>query len=712
MNYDDLKREVEKAQETEHRNSGKIRLHHDHETYSEADLFKVGTDVYARDPSTEILMTAYAFNDDPVRQWVPAEGEEMPEDLEYALNSDEYLKFAWNKPFEWHIWKHVYGLEIRHTMWRDPMIMAYYCSLPGKLEKAGDIVGIPEDKKKQLRGKALIRRFCKPRKPTKHKPWTRETYEHSPGEWNDFKDYNVNDVEAERAIYHKLKPYDLPAWEWMIWALDQKINQAGIPINMDMVNNAVDIYEYVFSKRMERLKELTGLANPNSGAQMLPWLKEHGYVFDDLVKGHVKRGLEMADEALKECLPNEDTADLDLLVEVLTLKGEISAASPKKYYALQRATGPDGLLRNCFQFGGAQRTLRWAGRIFQPQNLPRPEKWMEKGIAIHTAAVSDLDGESIELLYDKPMDLLKSTIRPTAQAPEGELLVDADLSAIENRVLGWMASDAKILEVFANDRDPYVDFATYMYKQPYAKLIAEYKAGDSVKRTVAKPGVLGCGYMLGAGEEKENKKTGEIEATGLLGYAWNMNVKLTMEESKHSVSVWRETFSDVKEFWYEIERAAKRCVRTGKPVTCRMLVFDMKGPFLRMRLPSGRHLHYFAPRIEPKRTPWGEMRDNLTYRGLNTVGQWSRISTHPGKLTENADQAIARDLLAHGMLVANRRGIDLRLHVHDQLVGLVARKKAERALEVLIDSMCEVPVWAKGLPMGAAGFISPIFIKD
>lgn len=707
------------------------KLSFDFETWSELDLLKVGTDVYAQHESTEILMCAYSFDDEEEKIWVPAEGEECPDELWNAwiqgdINTPEYgdkngldedgngfIYSAWNKPFEWHMLKHILGIEIPHTFWRDPMIIAMTLSLPGKLSRAGDIVGIAEDKKKQARGTALITRFCKPRKPTKNKPQTRETHLTSPVEWEEFKGYCINDVKAEKAIDEKIRKYQMPAHEWTLWVLDQKINQAGIPIDQPMVENAVLTYEYIKEDRMTRMRDLTGLANPNSGKQLLPWLKEWGYPFDDLKKGHVERAVERCDELSTDNFDDPVMLEnLDTLQQVLKLRLEANAASPKKFHKLQMATAQDGLLRNCFQFAGAQRTWRWAGRLFQPQNLPRPDKQFEKHIISHAENVRDLAPQDIELIYDDPMGLLKSTIRPAAKAPDGKVFIDADLNAIENRVLGWIADDRKILEVFEQNQDPYIAFAQYMYHENYEDLIAEYKAGNGMKRTVAKPGVLGCGYMLSAGEEKENKKTGEIEATGLLGYAWNMGVKLTHEEAATSVAVFRETFADVKKFWYDIENAAKRCLDTKKTQHFRMFEFDIHGPFMRIRLPSGRYLWYCRPKLENKMMPWGKRKTTITYEGLNTTGQWVRQQTHPGKITENVDQAISRDLLANGMLLANKEGLDIRLHVHDQIVCLSDEDKAERELKILQDCMGVVPTWADGLPLASAGFISKRFMKD
>ena len=325
----------------------------------------------------------------------------------------------------------------------------------------------------------------------------------------------------------------------------------------------------------------------------------------------------------------------------------------------------------------------------------------------------EISYEKLSAKYPRNLiELLSSSVRPVVQAPKGYMLVGADQNAIENRVLGYMADDRKILKVFAEDRDPYVDFATYMFSRPYAELYAEYKSGDKSKRTIAKPGVLGCGYMLSAGYEYEDDSTGETLSTGLLGYAAGMGVKLTPELAKLSVDTWRATYVDAVNFWYEIERAAMRCVATGKPTECWPVRFDISPPMLRMILPSGRALHYVRPRIDTKMMPWGKEKRVLTYEGLNDKNQWGRIDTHPGKLTENADQAISRDVLAVWIKRCEREGLKIRLHVHDEVQALVREKHADEALKIMCELGSEPISWAPGLPLKAVGTVSKYFLKD
>ena len=720
------------------------RCHLDYETFSKLDLTKVGSDRYSRDESTEVLMAAYAREENEVQQWDAASGERMPNELEDILLDDHAVTFAWNAPFERQITKNVLKIDKPIRSWRDTMVMSLTLSLPGSLEKAGPIVGLPDEMQKDAEGKSLMRVFSMTRKPTKNKPYTRTYWWQEPEKWERYLLYNRKDVIAERGIYHKLKAYNLPQEEWELWFIDQHINEAGIPLNMHMVDNANAIYEYVLADRLNQMREITGLANPGATQQLLPWLQERGYPFDDCQKGHITRALEKTTGLIKNDEPmlishyDEDEEkgvtligqsevprdEVQALEAVLQLRQEAAKSSPTKYAALQRAADREnGVLRNGFQFAGAGRTWRWAGRIFQAQNLGKPPKYLEKPDTVAEVAhhLEYMDPESFDSVYQYPMDGLVTGVRPAVQAPEGYFFADADLNAIENRGLGWVANCPKILRVFELGRDPYVDFATYLFGGTYDELWAEYKAGNGKKRTISKPGVLGCGYQLGPGEKRINYKTGEIEATGLLGYAWNMGIKdFTEEQAKLSVRVFRETFSEVVDFWYGIERAAKQCVMTHKPVDFGLLRFEMKAPFLRMILPSGRSLWYCRPRIQDEQTPWGEMKPTITYEGLNDKNQWMRIKTHGGKLTENAVQAIARDLLAHGMRLAFDAGLDIRLHVHDQIVILVkgTEEFAKEKLEELQYYMQVRPWWAdaqKGfpdLPLDSAGFVSKLFMKD
>lgn len=700
------------------------RVQLDFETYGSADLKKVGASRYSRHPETEVLMGAYSLNGSEPNQWDAAQGMPMPRELVEALADPEVEKWAWNAHFEMNILKNTLKMPVVIEQWRDTMVMAYACSLPGALEKAGPILDLDESLLKNEHGSRLIQKFSKPkisRKKADYGQLVRTYWYQDLTDWELYCAYNRQDVRAEGAIWKRLIQFNpVPDHEWELWHLDQKINFAGIPINLDMARNAIRIYEGVLSQSMELMRDITGLSNPNSTEQLLPWMQSRGYMFDDCQKAHIRTA-----RAYFDVKPDHWTeeqwldyaADEDLKL-TLDLRLETARTSIKKYYALIERTDDDGLLRGAFQFAGAARTWRWAGRGWQGQNLPRPEKIFEKDIEAHAENVAKCSWEAIDLAYQNPFDLLASSLRSTAQAPEGYMLVDRDLNAIENRVLAWLAQSPKMLRIYQLNQDPYIAFAVYLYKLTYEVLWHEYKVvGDSSKRTISKPGVLGCGYMLSAGKKKVNKKTGEIEADGLLGYAWDMGVKhFTEEQSALSVDTFRREFSEVKDYWYGIERAAKKAIRTGRAqrfgTGYGVVTFDMKGPMLRMRLPSGRCLHYVRPRLEQVKAPWGEMKETITYEGLNDRKQWVRQPTHPGKLTENADQAISRDLLAHSLKLADRRGLDLRIHVHDQGVALALAEDASNALDILGECMNEPPAWAPDMPLGSAGLITKVWKKD
>lgn len=697
-----------------------VDLSLDYETYSEVDIRKVGLRAYIHHPSTKILLAAYAFGDGPVEQWSPAEGEKIPRDLKEALRDPGVTKRAWNAAFEIETTKRFIDPGTTPIEWRCTMVRAFTLSLPGSLGAAGRVVELPFDKQKDADGKRLLRKFSQPRKPSKTKPWRRSNWITDPEDWQKFKVYNTQDVEAERAIQKRTRTWDLPEHEWDMWFLDQEINERGVPVNPDTIKAAIRYLEWSRKSRLDEMANITGINNPRSNPQLLAWLQSNGYRFDDLKKGHIDKAV-------------NDTSLPKRTRRVCELRSEVAKTSLDKYYAMERSMSDDNTIKGAFQFAGAGRTWRWSGRLVQFQNLPRPSPEFEKCQEDIVDHLTRLPPRILDLLYAKPMDLLASALRPTVQAPKGRLVISADLNAIENRVLGWLADDPKILSVFENDRCPYVDFATYMFGESYQKLEAEWKAGDKSKRTIAKPGVLGCGYLLSAGEQRENEKTGEMEASGLLGYAWSMGIRdFTPEQAKLSVEVWRKTFTKAVEFWWDIDWAARECLRTGHETFAGPVGFDRSGPFMRMILPSGRCLHYCRPRLKQakiyfcmKKKKFQPLnlcekpdmekfryKEQMTYEGVDDRNQWGRINTHPGKLTENADQAIARDVLAHGAKLAEKEGIRIRLHVHDELVAVVSEKKAEDLLKVLVACMSEKPSWAKRLPLAAAGSISRVWIKD
>ncbi len=996
------------------------RLDIDLETFSELDLEEVGVSRYARHSSTEILLVQFSIDFGAVEVWDRTSGAAMPENLKIALKEARTV-WAFNKAFEAELLQHKLGIRIAPERWRCLMVRAQSLSLPGSLSGACEALRLSDEVRKIDEGRALIRTFCVPQTPTKRQPLDRFTKETNPAEWERFVVYAARDITAQQAVWKKIEPYisKMPTFEEVLERADFIINRAGLPIRLPAVRNAVHIADVLKAARLAELKALTGLDNPNSNQQLLGWLRARGYRYLDMKAGHVKSALRAA---LKE-------GGAEDLIRALQIRSEVSKSSIAKFAALLGATDADGRLRYALRMNGAGRTGRWSGQIYQPQNLARPAKELENAIDLLVEAVELLVPVAFEAVYASPFDALSSAVRPVVQAPAGHMLADADLAAIESRVLGWITGDEEILRVFRTGRDPYIAFAAKMFATTYEAIEAEVKAGNKARRALAKPPVLGCfgaetlvltdrgwirlidvtgdhrlfdgtdfithggvhptglrpvlethgirvtpdhliligdaawsdanrvfsapsrfamacasagsrltrsttgtrktaalfcvtaaggksgtatpcsgvapisaghvppssaanrslslsgrrsttssqnattpsgcaaqtlqptittptavagsscvsprmpsspiaalscastaaasstgstttditsreicasqpgarmsstavspagsmtaarssvlttittgisctflapsldqllapgcapepasttslpnaesapttlaetfdildagprrrfmiltdrgplivhncGYALGAGRFVENEETGELESTGLLGYAQNMGVAMTEAEAELAVKAFRDTHKAVTAYWRVLEKAAIDCVRVGKPTRAGRLVFDMASPdVLRLTLPSGRALTYWYPRLETKPSPWGEQ-VKLTFEGV-VDGRWRRTETYYGRLIENAVQAIARDILANGLILALEAGLDVRMHVHDQIVAVVPKASAEADLARLISCMTARPAWADGdLLLAAEGVLTRVFQKD
>ena len=689
------------------------RLHFDFETFSKCALRKHGIARYARDVSTEVLMLAWTLNHgETLKQWDITKKYGIPNEFLDALADERIEKVAWNCQFEQNITEHVLCIPVDYRDWYDPMILARSLSLPAALKDVCPVLNMPESEWKESAGTSLISWFCVPRKPTKKDLRIRNMpldNKRCIERWDEFLFYNRQDVRAEIGALDRMSKFDMLPEEWALWFLDRDINERGVPVNLKAIENAKEITRELSARKLDELDDLTGLENSNSGEQLLEWLKARDYPFEDLKVGHVKRAYAEA---------KEDGDGGTRYGKALKLRTEVSKASVKKYEAYSNYACDDGVVRNMHVFGGAGRTLRWSGSGVQLQNMLRPVEIFEKPAAQEQLAhnIQRMSPDVFEYIYDEPMDALGSGCRGMIQAPAGHLFVSADFNAIENRVVGWVAGEERILQVFLDDRDPYVDFATYMFGKPYDEIMALVKAGQKKMRKDAKPAVLGCGFMLSAGFEYEDKATGEMLATGLLGYARNMGVHMTPEESERNVKVWRETYSKVVQFWYDIHDAVWECIESRKTTKHGMFTIRYEAPFLTIELPSGRKLFYLRPRIEDRKTPWGEIRPTITYEGYDNKEQpgkkfWTRVATHPGKITENIVQAIARDLLAVGLVRAKEVGLDVRLHVHDEIVCLARISEAERHAELLSRAMAEPTDWNFDLPLKADAEISRIFVK-
>lgn len=683
----------------------------DYETKSKIDLLGEGLYPYARDPSTRVLMAAYAIDDGPVQLWQPHLQPKAPADLRDALRDPSVKKWAWNAPFEDAITEHTLKLPVMN--WRDTMVQALYASLPGALALAGPALGLPEELCKDPEGKRLIRLFCVPKKDGAFNDW-----ESHPEDWEKFCSYCCRDVTTERMIRRKLATLPVPEAEWELWNLDQEINRRGVPVDLRFVEQAIKMGAVEKERLVRLLKRDTGLSNPMTQANFLKWARDNGYPYNDLRKATVERAI------------REGGLD-EKLVEMLRIRSQAAKTSMAKFNSIQEKTR-GGRVYNMLQFYGAARTGRWGGRDPQPHNFARPEGYIEGREEEVTAMVREGEYDDILMEFGNAIPVISSVTRSSFAAPEGKTFYIADLNAIENRVLGWLAGCDAILDVFRNDRCPYISFAVQMLGRTYEDLWHEYTVLKLKKnRTDAKPAVLGGGYMLGGGEEKVNKQ-GDLVRTGLWGYAEAMGIKMTKEQAHESVRVFRDAHPEVVQFWRDLRDAAMECVRNHTTIRVGHVVFNGSKGLMRVRLPNGRCLHYIRPRIDKVKRVFEKkvidhyddngkpvhkivketkIVDALSYEGTNqTTKKWERQYTHPGKITENLVQAVARDVLCEGLKNAKAKGFDIVLHVHDEIICEVPLD-SHLTLDDLIECMSRDISWAPGLPLAAAGEVSPFYKK-
>lgn len=702
-------------------------LFHDYETRSRIDLKDRALAVYSRDVSTRPLMLSWALNDDPVKLWLPHESL-IPAELEDALADDRTIKVAHNAPFEHAITEHALLLPTPIQSYRCTQMMANSLSLPSDLHTLSRVIGLPAEQQKMDEGKRLIKKFCGPRKPTKVKPWEWADWATDPEDWALFCKYCIIDTEAEREVFKRLSKFPIPAKEYKLWFLDHKINTRGVPVDLDFVEKALEIAEKEKDLLTHKMRVLTGVANPGSTPQLLPWLKEHNYPFNDLQKDHVKRALADFTDGLGDITMTPEA------IECCELRLQAARTSPTKYAAMLRAN-VDSLLMFMFQFGGASRTNRWGGRIVQLHNLPRPDKAVKKRLELARELILKGDHEGLQREFGVVMDVIASSIRSAIGPRKGKRMMVVDLAQIEVRVLAWLTGCKLMLEEFAQGLDTYKAFAQHIFFKPYDEVTDE-------ERNISKPGKLGCGYYLGAGKQKGRYP--DTEKTGLWGYAENMGIKITREQSAKAVKTYRETYREVPDFWHDIEAACRELIKTQKPQTVGKIKMDIMQPFMRIHLPSGRCLYYLRPQIEEIMFPteveewrevngafdedtgkwvdFGEVRRikvtvekmkpklSITYEGYNDNKFWDRIITYSGKLTENIVQAIARDKLADDMLLADEEGYEIFLHVHDE-IGAEVDENSELSFKDLEHLMAQPPAWAPDMPMGAEGYEAAFYRK-
>lgn len=644
----------------------------DLETRSEADLSRVGLSRYARDPSTEILLCAWSLDDRTIQLWDLARGESMPPELHAALLDPAVTKIAHNAAFERQVLAWCVGIETPAAVWRCTMVWAYTLALPGSLAELGRVLGLPEDKAKLAEGRQLIRRFCQPAPSGPPFPVRFIGPQDDPAGWERFRRYCVRDVEAEREVEQRLSRWPVPDHEWELWALDQTINDTGLPVDDELVNGAIEVDATLRARFEARAIELSGVENPNSRVQTITWLGQQGVATEDLTRTTVRNLLQDSQDAA--------------VAEMLRLRQQLSRTSVAKFGAFARGVDADGRIRHCFQFAGAGRTWRWSGRQVQPQNLGRPSI---DDLDTARDLVRARDVDAIELLYDSPMEVLASLVRTAIAAPAGRVIVSCDYASIESVMLAWAAGCGYLLDLFRAGRDSYKDYATHL-------LGVAYDDVTKAQRQYAKPPTLGCGYMLGA--------------AGLVRYAAGYGVDMDETAARRAVAVYRRVYPEIPQFWTRLDNAARACVMGGAPVRVGAFTFKWTPPFMRIELPSGRALSYLRPRIGPG---FGAGRGNvLSYEGRDAAAGWGRVHTHPGKLTENIVQAIARDVLADGLRRVQALGLMIIGHVHDEILVECDAADGPRVLELMRETMAQPVPWCADAPLRATGYVSTYYTKD
>lgn len=604
----------------------------DYESRSEIDLKVSGLDLYSAHHSTEIMLAAWSINDGPEQLWDFNDQARPPAELIDALTDPHVEKWAFNAQFERIMTLRRWGIETPYESWRCTMVLAYMMGFVDDLAQVGRSMGIPDDKLKIADGKRLIQLFCKPQRTTKNQRHRWRDALTDPDDWERFRQYNIGDVRAERAIKARLlRPdkYPIPALEWAHYATDQRINDRGVAISRRFANQAIAMAEQRKPQIIKQMARATGLANPGSPAQLLPWLKDRGYPFDDLRADTVKKVIREA----------SDTGITDEAVDVLKMRQNSSKSSIAKYNTMLKAMGGDDRFRFSLQFHGAQRTGRWAGRRLQTQNLPRTPKAYEDLINLAQANKMILRGdlEGLDLLNGEPMDSLVGCIRSAFVPGPGKKFVVCDLSSIESVVIGWLTNCAWFLNTLHAGRDLYRAFAAEWLHIHY----------DETKphRGKAKPATLGAGYRLGGGELLPDGKK-----TGLWAYGENMGVFMSKDEAHSSVAAFRGLCPEIVQTWYALEKAVMKCLSTkatqevhwelddGRAFTL-PLTIEYRKPFLAIKLPSGRRLYYYDPKIVSREM---EGRDGkYTKRQISYMGKpqnkkgWERLYTHGGKLIEN-----------------------------------------------------------------------------
>ena len=640
----------------------------DLETYSDQPLAKTGVYRYVESPDFEILLFAYSLDGGSVQQIDLACGEKIPSEILSALEDETVTKWAFNANFERICLSRFLGYPtgdyLKPDSWKCSMVWAAYMGLPLSLEGVGAVLGL--EKQKLTESKDLIKYFCQPCAPTKtNGQRTRNLPEHAPDKWLAFKRYNIRDVETEMSIQARLLKYPVPDSVWEEYRLDQEINDRGVGLDMELVRQAIQMDGRSRSELTQAMKELTSLDNPNSVQQMKQWLADNGVETDTLGKKAVA-------ELLKTAPPQ--------LQKVLTLRQQLAKSSVKKYQAMETAVCADGRARGMFQFYGANRTGRWAGRIIQMQNLPQN----------HLDDLSEARGlvraggfDALEMLYEDVPDTLSQLIRTAFVPQENRKFIVADFSAIEARVIAWLAGEKWRQDVFAEGKDIYCASASQMFGVPVEK-----HGVNGHLRQKGKIAELALGY---------GGSVGALKAMGAL------EMGLSEDELPALVSAWRQANPKIVQFWWAVDRAVMDAVARRTTTKTHGIIFSARNGMLFITLPSGRSLSYVKPKI-------GETRfggDCITYEGVGGTKKWERIDSYGPKFVENIVQATSRDILCYAMKTL--RCCSIVMHIHDEVVIEADRRMS---LQAVCDQMGRTPPWASGLQLRADGYETDFYKKD
>ena len=661
-----------------------IHLSIDLETYSDVNLKKAGLYRYVQSPAFEILLFAYSLDGAPTQVVDMAQGEKIPLEVVHALTDPQCLKHAYNAAFEWYCLSKYMGVQLPPSQWRDTMLHGLYAGYTAGLDATGRALGIPEDKQKLATGKALIRYFCVPCKPTKSNGGRTRNYpHHDPEKWELFKTYNGQDVVAEMEIERRLSVFPVPDFVQKQWETDLLINARGVAVDMDFCEGALELGETIRAQLTDEAVQLSGLQNPNSVKQLARWLSaETG---DDITS--------LRKETIKELLGRDNA---DHVQRMLEIRQELGKTSTKKYDAIEAAVCDDGRVRGLLQFYGANRTGRWAGRLVQVQNLPRT---YTEPLEFARELVKGRKLDALRTVYGSPNDTLSQLIRTAFVAAPGNVLIDADFSAIEARVISWLADEEWRLEVFRTHGKIYEASASQMFGVP----IELIKKGNPeyALRQKGKVAELALGYQ---------------GSTGALINMGALDMGIPEEDLPDIVSRWREANKRIRDLWYSMDNAAVQVITQGGSVGINGLLLAREYDYnqgtdcFTIQLPSGRKLYYVSPGIGENQ--WGN--PSISYMGMDQkTKRWKRIETYGGKLVENCVQAIARDCLADTIERLEAAGLPVIFHIHDEVVIDIAPWADEDTmLDTVVNIMRQPIPWATDLPLNADGWVGTFFKKD